>query len=56
MACSNGRAGDVHIFKYRGTQLVYDVNSGSLHQVDDLAREAIELLRDRDEKEQAARY
>jgi uncharacterized protein len=56
MARSNGRAGDVHIFMYRGTQLVYDVNSGSLHQVDDLAREAIELLRDRDEKEHAARY
>jgi len=35
---------DVHIFQYGGLKLVYDVNSGSLHQVDDLAWELISLL------------
>ncbi|MGI5875722.1 MAG: thioether cross-link-forming SCIFF peptide maturase [Dethiobacteria bacterium] len=32
------------MFKYRGLQLVYDVNSGSLHQVDRLGWQVIELL------------
>lgn len=35
---------DVHMFKYGGLQLVYDVNSGSLHQVDDLAWEIISYI------------
>ena len=38
------RKEDVHIFQYGGLKLVYDVNSGSLHQVDDLAWELITLL------------
>jgi uncharacterized protein len=43
------------MFKYRGLQLVYDVNSGSLHQADDLAWDAIGLLRDGNDREQVAR-
>ncbi len=35
---------DVHLFACRDMKLVYDVNSGSLHQVDEPAAEAIELL------------
>ncbi len=35
---------DVHLFACRGMKLVYDVNSGSLHQVDEPAADAIELL------------
>ena len=37
---------DLHMFKYRDKQLVYDVNSGSLHEVDKLAWELISLQRD----------
>ncbi len=35
---------DIHLFKYKNMKLVYDVNSGSLHQVDDLGWELITLL------------
>ena len=35
---------DVHTFQYGGLKLVYDVNSGSLHEVDNLAWELITLL------------
>ncbi|NMB34868.1 MAG: thioether cross-link-forming SCIFF peptide maturase [Firmicutes bacterium] len=35
---------DIHTFKYRDLQLVYDVNSGSLHAVDNLGWEAVNLL------------
>jgi uncharacterized protein len=35
---------DIHLFKYKDLQLVYDVNSGSLHAVDNLGWEAIDLL------------
>jgi uncharacterized protein len=41
------------MFKYGGLLLVYDVNSGSLHQVDDLAWEAIDLLREGSGRERA---
>jgi len=37
---------DLHMFKYRDKQLVYDVNSGSLHEVDRPAWELIGLQRD----------
>jgi len=43
---------DVHIFEYRGLQLVYDVNSGSFHQVDRLGRQVIDLLLEGREKEE----
>ena len=32
------------MFQYRGKRLVYDVNSGSLHEVDELAWELIQLM------------
>ena len=35
---------DLHMFQYRGKRLVYDVNSGSLHEVDELAWELISRL------------
>ncbi len=38
------RREDVHTFQYGGLKLVYDVNSGSLHEVDDLAWELINQL------------
>ncbi len=37
---------DVHMFEYNGTKLIYDVNSGSLHRVDEIGWKIIELLRD----------
>jgi len=48
---------DLHMFKYRDKQLVYDVNSGSLHEVDKPAWELISLQRDGNSMEQlAGRY
>jgi len=47
------RSGDVHLFKYRGLKLVYDVNSSSLHEVDNLGWEAIELYRQGKERKEA---
>ncbi|MEW5921973.1 MAG: thioether cross-link-forming SCIFF peptide maturase [Bacillota bacterium] len=38
------RAAEIHMFEYRGKRLVYDVNSGSLHEVDEPAWEFIHLL------------
>ncbi len=35
---------DLHMFQYRGKRLVYDVNSGSLHEVDELAWELMHLM------------
>ncbi len=37
---------DVHVFSCRDLELVYDVNSGSLHQVDELAGKIIRMLLD----------
>lgn len=34
----------LHMFQYGGKRLVYDVNSGSLHEVDELAWELIKLI------------
>jgi len=39
------RYADVHMFSYRGLNLVYDVNSGSLHAVDELGWDVIDLFR-----------
>lgn len=35
---------DIHMFKYKDLQLVYDVNSGSLHAVDNLGWETVDLM------------
>ena len=37
---------DIHMFKYKDTRLVYDVNSGSLHRVDDLGWDLLALMMD----------
>lgn len=37
---------DLHMFEYKGIKLVYDVHSGSLHRVDELGWQIIQLLLD----------
>lgn len=38
------RGEDIHMFKYKGLQMVYDVNSSSLHEVDNLGWDLIGLM------------
>ncbi len=35
---------DIHMFRYKDLQLIYDVNSGSLHAVDNLGWEVVAAL------------
>ncbi|NLX91331.1 MAG: thioether cross-link-forming SCIFF peptide maturase [Firmicutes bacterium] len=48
----NNKNKDIHLFNYKNMKLVYDVNSGSLHRVDDLGWELISLILDGLEKQE----
>ncbi len=47
---------DLHMFEYRGIKLVYDVHSGSLHRVDELGWQIVQLLLDGKSNEEIPFY